>query len=164
MRCLGMPGTVWRHYSQSCVYSNETKITWHPQWKIPLENLWKRHFRDSVFQNVPRCLTCAVGVSSKAACYSLSACYLKTFWQPCILINIFSIQDQDGFWSQRLVNYVCIVQNAKQISTAALLWSYSLTHPNANQYCCEQLETFHFRRNLVQTVFIIDGKESRVEK
>ena len=27
--------------------------------------------------------TCAFGVSSKAACYSLSACNLKTFWQPC---------------------------------------------------------------------------------
>ena len=27
--------------------------------------------------------TCAFGVSSKAACYSLSACNLKSFWQPC---------------------------------------------------------------------------------
>ena len=34
----------------SLVYSDET--TWHPRWKIPLENLWKHHFRDSNFQNV----------------------------------------------------------------------------------------------------------------
>ena len=33
--------------------SDET--TWRPQWKIPLENHWKRDFRDSKFQNVPRC-------------------------------------------------------------------------------------------------------------
>ena len=107
--------------------------------------------------------TCAFSASSKAAYYSLSAYYLKTFWQPYIPINIFPIQDQDGFWSQQLVNYMCIVQKAKQISTAALLWSYSLTHPKANQYCCKQLETFHFRRNL-ETSFIIDGKESRRNK
>ena len=107
--------------------------------------------------------TCAFGVSSKAAYYSLSDCYLKTFWQPYILINIFAIEDQDGFWSQQLVHYMGIVQKAKQISTAALLWSYSLTHPKANQYCCKQLETFHFRRTL-KTIFIIDGKESQVEK
>ena len=30
--------------------------------------------------------TSAFGASSKAAYYSLSACYLKTFWQPCIKI------------------------------------------------------------------------------
>ena len=76
---------------------------------------------------------CAFGASSKAAYYSLSAYYLKTFWQPYIPINIFPIQDQDGFWSQQLVNYMCIVQKAKQINTAALLCSYSLTHPKANQ-------------------------------
>ena len=37
--------------SQSCVYSDET--TWRLRWKIPLENPWRRHFRDSKFQNVP---------------------------------------------------------------------------------------------------------------
>ena len=42
------------HCYQSCVYSDET--TWCPQWKIRHENLWKRDFRDSKFQNVPRCL------------------------------------------------------------------------------------------------------------
>ena len=30
--------------------------------------------------------TSAFGASSKATYYSLSACYLKTFWQPCIKI------------------------------------------------------------------------------
>ena len=29
--------------------------------------------------------TCAFGASSKAAYYSLSACYWKTFWQPWVL-------------------------------------------------------------------------------
>ena len=28
--------------------------------------------------------TCAFGASSRAAYYLLSACYLKTFWQPCL--------------------------------------------------------------------------------
>ena len=28
--------------------------------------------------------TCAFGASYKAAYYSLSACYLNTFWQPCL--------------------------------------------------------------------------------
>ena len=42
------------HCYQSCVYSDET--TWCPQWKIRHENLWKHDFRDSKFQNVPRCL------------------------------------------------------------------------------------------------------------
>ena len=36
--------------ASSLVYSDET--TWHPRWKIPLENLWKHHFRDSNFQNI----------------------------------------------------------------------------------------------------------------
>ena len=36
--------------ASSLVYSDET--TWHLRWKIPLENLWKHHFRDSNFQNV----------------------------------------------------------------------------------------------------------------
>ena len=30
--------------------------------------------------------TCALGASSKAAYYSLAACYLKTFWQPCKIL------------------------------------------------------------------------------
>ena len=39
----------------------------------------ERNFRDTKFQNAPRCLgpnkgTCAFGLSSKAAYYSLSAC------------------------------------------------------------------------------------------
>ena len=67
-----MPGTFRQNFSQSCVHSNET--TWCLQWKIPLENPWKHHFRESNFQNVPRCLgprrACAFGVSSKAAYYS----------------------------------------------------------------------------------------------
>ena len=36
------------------MYSEET--TWCLRWKIPLENPWKLHFRDSKFQNVPGCL------------------------------------------------------------------------------------------------------------
>ena len=32
--------------------------------------------------------TCAFGASSKAAYYSLSACYWRTFWQPCLVRNI----------------------------------------------------------------------------
>ena len=54
MRCCGTHGTFWQHCSQSCMYSYET--TWHLWWKIPLENPWKRDFRDSKFQNVPRFL------------------------------------------------------------------------------------------------------------
>ena len=50
-----MPGTFQRRCSQSCLYSDET--TRRQWWKIPLENLWKRHFRDSIFQSVPRCLS-----------------------------------------------------------------------------------------------------------
>ena len=43
-----------QYCSQSCAYSDET--TWHPRWwRIPLENPWKCHFRDSKFQNVARC-------------------------------------------------------------------------------------------------------------
>ena len=49
-----MPGTFWRHCSQSRLYSDET--TWRPRWKIALENTWKCHFRESKFENVPRCL------------------------------------------------------------------------------------------------------------
>ena len=75
------------HCSQSCVYSDET--TWCPQWKMWHENLWKRNFRDSKFQNVPRCLRLnklvPFGASSKAAYYSLSDCYLKTCWQPWLM-------------------------------------------------------------------------------
>ena len=84
VRRHGTPGTFRQHCSQSCVYSDET--TWCPRWKIPLRNPWKHHFQDSNFQNVLRCLspqkTCASGVSSKAAYYSLSASYLKTFREP----------------------------------------------------------------------------------
>ena len=29
---------------------------WCPRWKIPLKNLWKCHFWDSKFQDVPRYL------------------------------------------------------------------------------------------------------------
>ena len=36
------------------IYSDKT--TWRPQWKTPLENPWKHHFRDSQFQNIPKCL------------------------------------------------------------------------------------------------------------
>ena len=51
MQCCGMPGTFRRHCSQSCVYSDKT--TWHPRWKVLIENPWKCHFRDSKFQNAP---------------------------------------------------------------------------------------------------------------
>ena len=54
MQCCGTSGTFQQHCSQSCLYSDKT--TWRPWWKIPLENPWKHHFRDSNFQNVPRCL------------------------------------------------------------------------------------------------------------
>ena len=54
MRRRGTPGTFRRHCFQSCVYSDET--TWRPRWKIPIEHPWRRDFRDSKFQNVPRCL------------------------------------------------------------------------------------------------------------
>ena len=29
---------------------------WHPRWKMPLGNPWKRHFWGSKIQNIPRCL------------------------------------------------------------------------------------------------------------
>ena len=45
MQCHGTPGTFELHCAQSRMYSDET--TWHPQWKILLENPWKWHFQDS---------------------------------------------------------------------------------------------------------------------
>ena len=53
MRCHEMPGTFWRHCSQSCVYSDEA--TWHLRWRNMSSNHWKWHFQDSKFQNVRRC-------------------------------------------------------------------------------------------------------------
>ena len=50
-----MPVLLRRHCSQSYVYSDET--TQHLRWKIPRENPCERHFRDSKFLNVPRCLS-----------------------------------------------------------------------------------------------------------
>ena len=47
--CREMCATFWLHCSQCCEYSDLT--TWHPRWKIPLENPCKCHFRDSKFQN-----------------------------------------------------------------------------------------------------------------
>ena len=67
----------------SLVYSEET--TWHPRWKIPQENLWKHHFKMSLQYMPGPSRTCAFGASSKATYYSLSACYLKTFWQPSLM-------------------------------------------------------------------------------
>ena len=51
---MSWSGTFRWYCSQSCVYSDKT--TWCLWWKIPLENPWKGDFRDSAFQNVPRCL------------------------------------------------------------------------------------------------------------
>ena len=96
MWCLGTPGTFWRHCSQSCVYSDET--TWHPRWKMPLENPWKCHFCDSKFQNIPSFLdpqelVPLVRVPKPPAIhYQPSQCYLKTFWQPwltCLFILVY---------------------------------------------------------------------------
>ena len=39
--------------SLACIATKQ----WHPRWKIPLENPWKHDFRNSKFQNVPRCLS-----------------------------------------------------------------------------------------------------------
>ena len=116
----GTPGTFWRHCSQSCVYYNE-KI-WHPGWKIPLEHPWKRDFRDSKSQNVSRCLSPKKLVplvrSSKAAYYSLSACYLKTFSQPCLIVFYYNIVmenqtvsclfQKSSFFLFLLVSNVCV--------------------------------------------------------
>ena len=46
---------LWNAWDKSCQYSDQ--ITWPPRWKIPLVNSWKCNFRDSKFQNVPRCLS-----------------------------------------------------------------------------------------------------------
>ena len=90
VQCLRMPWTFQWRCSQSCLYCDET--TWRQWWKIPLENLWKCHFRDSIFLSVPRCLSPQELVPlvwvSKAAYYSLSACYFKSFWQPWTKMNM----------------------------------------------------------------------------
>ena len=43
----------WVQLSQGGQKRQKTKWWWRPQWKIPPENPWKRHFRDSKFQNIP---------------------------------------------------------------------------------------------------------------
>ena len=43
----------WVQLSQGGQKRQKTKWWWRPQWKIPPENPWKRHFQDSKFQNIP---------------------------------------------------------------------------------------------------------------
>ena len=84
MRCHEMPGTFWRHCSQSCVYSDEA--TWHLRWRNMSSNHWKWHFQDSKFQNVRRCfgpqeLVPLVPVPKLPTIHHQPG-HLKTFWQP----------------------------------------------------------------------------------
>ena len=63
----------------------------HPHWKIPLKKTWKCDFRDSKFQNVPRCLgppelVPLVRDPKPPTIHLRLACYLKYFWQPWIRI------------------------------------------------------------------------------
>ena len=56
-------------------------------WKIPIENPWRHisetlNFKMSLHKMPRHSRTCAFSASSKAAYYSLSACYLKPFDSP----------------------------------------------------------------------------------
>ena len=80
-----------RYCSQSCAYSDET--TWHPRWwRIPLENPWKCHFRDSKFQNVARChgpQELVPWCEFQSRLLLIIICLLlKTFWQPCSQVHV----------------------------------------------------------------------------
>ena len=85
--------TVWtvekfgQHCSQSCVHFDET--TWRPQWETPLENPWKRHFRGSNFQNIPRCLgpqeLAPLARVQKAPTIHYQPA-TSNFWQPCLRV------------------------------------------------------------------------------
>ena len=106
MRCLGTPGTFRRHCSQSCVYSDET--TWCPRWKIPLENPWKRHFRDSKFHSVPRCLgaqelACAFCASFKAAVFIISLLLKNCLTALKVLINRLASDNKNVELSQHVL-------------------------------------------------------------
>ena len=50
MECLGHFDSIVP--SLACILTKQHGI-W---WKIPLENPWKCHFRDSKLQSIPRCL------------------------------------------------------------------------------------------------------------
>ena len=84
MWCLGTPGTFWWHCSQSCMYSDET--TWDLWSETLLENPWKCHFRDSNFQNVPRCMALknlCLWCEFQIRLLFIISLLRKTFWQPC---------------------------------------------------------------------------------
>ena len=91
-----------RYCSQSCAYSDET--TWHPRWwRIPLENPWKCHFRDSKFQNVATCHDPQERVpwcesQRRLLFIIICQCYLKTFWQPCSQVHVVLDVCNTAFW------------------------------------------------------------------
>ena len=79
-----MPGTFWWHCSQSCMYSDET--TWHLRSETLVKTPGNAISETLIFKmslDAWPSRTCAFGASSRSAYYSLSACYVKTFWQPC---------------------------------------------------------------------------------
>ena len=111
-RSNNAPGTFRqsfrRHCSQSCAYSDET--TWYPRWwRIPLENPWKCHFRDSKFHNVARChgpqeLVPWCEFQSRLL-FIIICLLLKTFWQPCCHVHTVHV----GF---RCL-YLCLLNSKK---------------------------------------------------
>ena len=83
-----------QYCSQSCAYSDET--TWHPRWwRIPLENPWKCHFRDSTFQNVARCHGPQEFVpwcEFQSRQLLIIICLLiSTFWQPFSQVQVLDV-------------------------------------------------------------------------
>ena len=83
-----------QYCSQSCAYSDET--TWHPRWwRIPLENPWKCHFRDSKFQNVARCHDPQEFVPwcefQSRQLLIIICLLLNTFWQPFSQVQVLDV-------------------------------------------------------------------------
>ena len=126
MRCRGTPGTCRWHCSQSCQYS--VKTTWHPRWnKYLLKTSGKEIAETLTFKMSPMPRpyeTCAFGASSKATYYSLSACYLKHFWQSWSYIHIFckftGICSVQSIWSPSQI--FCIARKNSVSANVSYEW------------------------------------------
>ena len=89
MKCANH-AMFWKAWDISTAFFSILHVFWQnsmvstvesTSWK-PLEKLFRR-LKISKCPYMPRpSRTCAFGASSKAAYYSLSTCFLKTFWQP----------------------------------------------------------------------------------
>ena len=89
VRCRGTPGTFWRYCSKSGMYSvktNGVRGGINTPWKPPERRLprLKMSLDASALTNL--CLWCEF---QSRLLFLLSACYLKTFWQPWSDTHIF---------------------------------------------------------------------------